>query len=64
MSSAPTDLQSGTSLDTPAPPWDYNPSAWSQRIPICILAAIATVMATHMAMYQWRLVDSAWDPVF
>lgn len=64
MSSAQTDHKILKSLDAPAPPWDYNPSAWSQRIPICVLAAIATVMATHMAMYQWRLIDSAWDPVF
>jgi uncharacterized membrane protein len=51
-------------LEAPAPPWDYNPSAWSQRIPLCILALLATVIASYMAMYQWRLVDDAWDPVF
>lgn len=45
-------------------PWSYNPSAWSQRIPICILAAVATVIATIMALYQWRLINSVWDPVF
>lgn len=46
------------------PPWSYNPSAWSQRIPICVLAVVAFVMATHMALYQWRLIDDVWDPVF
>ncbi len=45
-------------------PWNYNPSAWSQRVPICILAAIATLIAAYMALYQWRLIDSVWDPVF
>lgn len=45
-------------------PWDYNPSAWSQRIPICVLAAIAGVIAAYMGLYQWRLIDSAWDPLF
>ncbi len=45
-------------------PWSYNPSAWSQRIPICILAAVATLIASYMALYQWRLIDSVWDPVF
>lgn len=47
-----------------APPWDYNPSAWSQRIPLCVLAAVAFLMSTYMALYQWRLIDSVWDPVF
>ncbi len=47
-----------------APPWDYNPSAWSQRIPICLLAAVAFLISTYMALYQWRLIDGVWDPVF
>jgi len=45
-------------------PWDYNPSKWSQRIPICLLAVVAFVIAAYMGLYQWRLIDSAWDPVF
>lgn len=53
-----------TGLDVPAPPWRYNPSAWSQRVPICILAGIAFLIAVYMALYQWRLIDHAWDPVF
>lgn len=51
-------------LNVAVPPWTYNPSAWSQRIPICILACVAFVMAAHMALYQWRLLDDVWDPVF
>ena len=48
-----------------APPnLDYNPSSWSQRIPICLLAAVAFFIAAYMALYQWRLIDSVWDPVF
>lgn len=46
------------------PPWTYNPSTWSQRLPICILAFIAFLMAGHMALYQWRLIDTVWDPIF
>ena len=46
------------------PPWDYNPSRWSQRIPICILASVAAVIAGYMALYQWRLIPTVWDPVF
>lgn len=51
-------------LNIAAPPWDYNPSAWSQRLPIALLAAVAFVLASYMAMYQWRLIPSAWDPVW
>jgi uncharacterized membrane protein len=45
-------------------PWTYNPSRWSQRIPLCILGAVAAVIAVYMALYQWRLIGSVWDPVF
>lgn len=50
--------------DVNAPPWDYNPSAWSQRIPICVLAAVGFLISTWMALYQWRLVDGVWDPIW
>lgn len=53
-----------TSLDAIPRPWNYNPSAWAQRIPICVLAAVAFVIAAYMALYQWRLLPFAWDPVF
>ncbi len=51
-------------LSVAAPPWDYNPSAWSQRLPICALAMAGAVIAAYMGLYQWRLIDSVWDPVF
>lgn len=51
-------------LDVAPPPWSYNPSDWSQRIPICILAGIAFVIACYLGLYQWRLVPDVWDPVF
>ncbi|HVL69784.1 MAG TPA: vitamin K epoxide reductase family protein [Vicinamibacterales bacterium] len=47
-----------------APPWDYNPSSWSQRIPICLLAMVGFFISAYMALYQWRLIDSVWDPFF
>jgi uncharacterized membrane protein len=56
--------QNDSPLNRPAPPYDYNPSAWTQRIPICVVAFIAAAMSGHLAMYQWGLVESAWDPVF
>ena len=51
-------------LDAVAPPWDYNPSSWRQRIPIAALAMVAFFIAAYMAAYQWRLVDTVWDPMF
>jgi uncharacterized membrane protein len=51
-------------LDGAPAPWDYNPSAWRQRIPICILATVGFLIAVYLALYQWRLIGSAWDPIF
>lgn len=56
--------QTTTALDAIPRPWTYNPSSWQQRIPICLLAMVAFFIATYMGLYQWRLVTSAWDPVF
>lgn len=51
-------------LNRPVPPYTYNPAAWSQRIPICLVAFVAAGISSHLAMYQWGLIDSTWDPVF
>src|SRR5918993_5735340 len=51
-------------LELNAPPWKHNPSSWKQRIPICLLAAVAFLIASYMALYQWRLVGDVWDPIF
>lgn len=51
-------------LDAAAPPWDYNPSAWKQRIPICILAGVGFVISAYLSLFEWGLIDSVWDPVF
>ncbi|MFN7147529.1 MAG: vitamin K epoxide reductase family protein [Myxococcota bacterium] len=51
-------------LDVAPPPWRHNPSSWRQRIPICVLAGVAFLIATYMALYQWRLIGSVWDPFF
>jgi hypothetical protein len=37
-------------LDANAPPWDYNPSAYSQRIPIAILAALGFAISVYLAL--------------
>jgi hypothetical protein len=51
-------------LDVNAPPWKHNPSSWRQRIPICLLAGGAFLIASYMALYQWLLVGDVWDPIF
>lgn len=47
-----------------APPWKHNPSSWKQRIPICLLAGVAFLIASYMALFQWRLIGDVWDPIF
>lgn len=44
--------------------WKKNPSRWAPRILVCFFAAIATIIATYMGLYQWRIIHSAWDPIF
>lgn len=46
------------------PGWDYNPSAWSQRIPIITLAFFGFFVARYMAAFQLGHIDFIWDPVF
>lgn len=45
-------------------PWDYNPSKWSQRVRICLVALVAVFIAIYLGLYQWRLIDGVWDPFF
>lgn len=45
-------------------PWDYNPSSWIQRVRVAALAFLAFLIAAYLALYQWRIVPSVWDPVF
>lgn len=44
--------------------WAYNPSAWSQRLPIIALGFIGMCIAGYLAAFQFELIDSVWDPVF
>lgn len=45
-------------------PWSYNPSSWPQRLRISYIAAIATLIALYLGLYQWRIIDWVWDPIF
>lgn len=46
------------------PGWDYNPSSWSQRIPIVLLAIVGFAIAAYLAMWQYDLFKNPWEPFF
>lgn len=46
------------------PAWDYNPSKWSQRIPIVILAVLGFFIASYLAFYQLDWIPEVWEPFF
>lgn len=41
-----------------------NPSRWPRRHIVCFLAGIAIIISVYLALYEWRLIDSVWDPIF
>lgn len=48
-----------------APPgWSYNPSDWPQRLPIVGLALVGFGIALYLALYQWRVFETVWEPFF
>jgi nucleoside-diphosphate-sugar epimerase len=49
--------------ETPAG-WSYNPSSWSQRIPIIALAMVGLFVSRYLAAYQLGHIDAVWDPFF
>lgn len=46
------------------PGWDYNPSAWSDRLPVVGLAIVGFGIALYLGFYQIRLIDTVWEPFF
>ncbi len=44
--------------------WSYNPSAWTQRVPIIVLALVGLVIARYLTGYQLGQIDGVWDPFF
>jgi Vitamin K epoxide reductase family len=50
--------------DAPPPGWSVNPSAWSQRLPLVALALAGAAIALYLALYQWGVVRTVWEPVF
>ena len=46
------------------PGWGYNPSSWGQRLPIVGLAMVGFGVALYLALSQWRVFDTVWEPFF
>jgi uncharacterized membrane protein len=54
---------SSRSRDNP-PGWHYNPSSWPARVPIAIVAFFAGAAALYLALYQFGVTRSVWDPIY
>jgi uncharacterized membrane protein len=50
--------------DVVPPGWSYDPSSWSQRLPLVGLALVGTGIATYLSLYQYGVVDDVWEPFF
>ena len=59
----PGALAAMTGPDIP-PGWSYNPSAWTQRLPIIATALIGLFVARYLAAYQLGHIPNVWDPFF
>lgn len=46
------------------PGWTYNPSAWTQRLPIVIMALTGVYVSRYLAAYQLGHIPSVWEPFF
>src|SRR3546814_1230480 len=44
--------------------WSYNPSAWTQRLPIIFLALIGLLVARYLTAYQLGQISGVWEPFF
>jgi len=47
-------------------PWgsSSNPSSWSKRIPLLILAIIGFLIAFYLGLYQLHVFQKVWEPFF
>ena len=46
------------------PGWSYNPSEWTQRLPIIALAVLGLYVSRYLAAYQLGYIPGVWDPFF
>ena len=59
----PSAVAALTGPDVP-PGWSYNPSEWTQRLPIIVLAIIGLYVSRYLAAYQLGYIPGVWDPFF
>lgn len=41
-----------------------NPSSWSHRLPVILLALVGCAVSAYLTLYQWHVTASVWDPLF
>ena len=44
--------------------WSYNPSSWTQRLPIILMALFGLYVSRYLAAYQLGYIPNVWDPFF
>lgn len=59
-----TTYQPATNSAEIPPGWSYNPSRWSERIPLVVVAVVGLGIALYLSAYQLRLIPRIWDPFF
>jgi nucleoside-diphosphate-sugar epimerase len=60
----PSRLKEGPAEADLPPGWSYNPSGWTQRLPIMTLAFLGFLMARYLGAFQLGHTSAAWDPFF
>lgn len=61
---APRDRHVATDLSLPPPGWSYNPSSWSDRLWLVLVAGIGFAISGYLALYQWNVLQTVWEPFF
>lgn len=59
----PSPLARQTAPELP-PGWSFNPSSWTQRLPIILLAVVGLLVSRYLTAYQMGHIDGVWEPFF
>jgi hypothetical protein len=46
------------------PQLSFNPSEWRSRLRVLVLALAGFCIAIYLALYQWRVLKTVWEPFF
>ena len=46
------------------PGWNYDPSTWSERIPLIVAALVGFCIAGYLTLYQLGVISTVWEPFF